>query len=105
MFRSLYDEYYNDSDTESSNSTNSKSHSGEPLIKKLFSASQPNNSRNDFKDGRIQIQWRAGRKQMRKFMMITHIVSLKIQTWVTDYKSTDTAATTADFLLRVTATF
>jgi hypothetical protein len=37
-------------------------------------------------------------------MMITHIISLKIQTWVTDYKSTDTAATIADFLLRVIAT-
>jgi hypothetical protein len=36
-------------------------------------------------------------------MMITHIVSVKIQTWVTDYKSTDTVATTADFLPRVTA--
>jgi hypothetical protein len=36
--------------------------------------------------------------------MITHIVSLKIATWVTDYRSTDTAATAADFLLKVTAT-
>jgi hypothetical protein len=34
----------------------------------------------------------------------THIISLKIQTWVTDYKSTDTAAIIAEFLLKVTAT-
>jgi hypothetical protein len=50
----------------------------------------------------LEIQWTAGGKEKRSFMKITHIVSLKIQTWVTDYKSTDTAATT-DFLLRVIA--
>jgi hypothetical protein len=37
-------------------------------------------------------------------MIITLIVSLKIQTWVADYRSTGTAATIADFLLKVTVT-
>jgi hypothetical protein len=46
----------NDSDIESASSTNSKSHSREPLPQKLFSASnsQPNNRSNDSKDGRIR---------------------------------------------------
>jgi hypothetical protein len=39
----------------------------------------------------------------KAFMTIPHIVSLKIQTRVTDYNSTDTAATVADLLLKVTA--
>jgi hypothetical protein len=62
--RSLYDENDNDFYTESANSTNSKSHSREPLIRKLFSASnsQPNNRSNDSKE--LEIQWTAGRKQM-----------------------------------------
>jgi hypothetical protein len=46
----------NDSGMESANSTNSKSHSREPLNQKLFSASssQPNNRSNDSKDGKIR---------------------------------------------------
>jgi hypothetical protein len=36
-------------------------------------------------------------------MMITPTVSLKIQTWVTGYNSTDRAATVAGFLLKATA--
>jgi hypothetical protein len=53
MFKSLYDENDDDSDTQS---TNSKSHSREPLTQELFSgsSSQPNNRSNDSEDGRIR---------------------------------------------------
>jgi hypothetical protein len=55
-FRSLYDENDDDSDTESANSTNSKSHSREPLTQELFSGSnsQPNNRSNGSEDVRIR---------------------------------------------------
>jgi hypothetical protein len=52
----------------------------------------------------LEIQWTARGKQIWTIMTIIHIVSVKVQTWVTD-KLTDTAVTTADSLLREMATF
>jgi hypothetical protein len=56
QFHSLQVDNYNDSDIESANRTNSKSHSSEPLTQKLFSVSnsQPDSRSNDTKDGGIR---------------------------------------------------
>jgi hypothetical protein len=68
------------------------------------SNSQLDNRSNDSKDGRTRNSMHSRGKADVKMYDDSHIVSLKIETWLTDNKSTDTAATVADFLLKATAT-